>query len=115
MHVQGLGEELAHYFASHGARLILSSRKEEQLQVGFHIPLIEKSNFFTPKQGLLLLFKHVLHRTVQTWQRHNYASQVCHRNRCKYGELLTQSNLIFDLWPQIQARSCATGKAVPSS
>ncbi|KAL0020618.1 hypothetical protein WJX79_000684 [Trebouxia sp. C0005] len=41
---QGLGEELAHYFASHGARLILSSRKEEQLQrvkaecIGKHAP-----------------------------------------------------------------------------
>lgn len=41
---QGLGEELAHYFAAHGARLILSSRKEEQLQrvkaecIGKHAP-----------------------------------------------------------------------------
>lgn len=35
LHVQGLGEELALYFAAHGARLILSSRKEEQLQVLF--------------------------------------------------------------------------------
>ena len=31
--IQGLGEELALYFAAHGARLILSSRKEDQLQV----------------------------------------------------------------------------------
>lgn len=41
---QGLGEELALYFAAHGARLILSSRKAEQLQrvkgrcVGKHAP-----------------------------------------------------------------------------
>lgn len=41
---QGLGEELAHHFAAHGARLILSSRKEEQLQrvkaecIGKHAP-----------------------------------------------------------------------------
>ncbi|KAL0036520.1 hypothetical protein WJX77_011154 [Trebouxia sp. C0004] len=41
---QGLGEELAHYFAAHGARLILSSRKKEQLQrvkaecIGKHAP-----------------------------------------------------------------------------
>ena len=32
---QGLGEELALYFAARGARLILSSRKAEQLQVGY--------------------------------------------------------------------------------
>ena len=31
--IQGLGEELALYFAAHGARLILSSRKDDQLQV----------------------------------------------------------------------------------
>lgn len=42
--MQGLGEELALYFAAHGAKLILSSRKEHQLQrvkgrcVGKHAP-----------------------------------------------------------------------------
>lgn len=40
---KGLGEELAHYFAAHGARLILSSRKQEQLQVRFHNALIERA------------------------------------------------------------------------
>ena len=38
---QGLGEELALYFATHGARLILSSRKEEQLQVITTYPLMQ--------------------------------------------------------------------------
>lgn len=76
--VQGLGEELAHYFAAHGARLILSSRKEEQLQVRFHTPLIKTSNFFTTKQGLLLLFQSLSQGHVQIWQQHNNARHFRH-------------------------------------